>query len=109
MRKLNSCFASLLVLGISGCGWQNLFTVPDGSKLYKHVAWARQEEALFEPYLGMTTQEIESIFGKPKSTDFAKTVGMWWDEVWIYGELPIANAKVNFFYFKDHRLVKVGV
>jgi len=107
--KMLFCFVTLsLVLFTAGCGWQNLIW-PDPSELYKHAEWTRQQEALFKPYFGMTTQEIVNIFGRPRSIDYIDMPGMWWNEKWRYEKLPVSNAGIHSFFFKDDRLVSVGV
>ncbi len=111
---LNMILVSTILLS-GGCSWSNLLTPSDvaHAELVRHAKWRKQTIALFDQYIGKTPQKIESIFGKPKKMYKANppsyVLPSLADEMWDYGYLPIGDADLYIFLFKDKRFINVDV
>lgn len=99
-----------LALLVSGCDLVGVFEKPNESLISDLAAWKRENENLFKVYIGNTTEEIESTFGKPKEIlKLSKDSISPYDEVWRYNNLPIGSAQIYDFLFKEKRLLYVKV
>lgn len=110
--KLISAF--LIVSLVSGCGAPQLFSAGNFQHdMNDFMERKKQREALFNQYLGMTTVEIESIFGKPADIYKAKppeyNLPDNGDVLWRYQNLSRGNGHSYDFIFKNDRLILVQV
>ncbi len=105
--------ATIAVLSLltHGCSTISLFMPADREELHRYALWRKQQLALFDPYLGKTSKEIELIFGKPKRVGktMPGTFELPYDFVWEYELLPIGESKTYKFFFKGDRLSWVEV
>jgi len=109
--------ASLAISGIltlflfSSCTFRSFGGIsPD---VVEYFEWVKKQEALFDKYLGKSSQEIEAIFGKPKNIYRANPPSYilphYADEMWRYVHLPVGEAASYDFLFKEGYLIGVQV
>lgn len=113
--KLQSFIISVVVFSfiLAGCGWSEVFKVPDSEEVFREAEWTRQQEAQFDRYIGKTSQEIQLTFGKPrrlfKANPPSYVLPYWADEMWRYDTLSVGEGGMHNFLFKENRLINVQV